>query len=170
MSSDMNANLLAFGKWLEQSAAGLMVRESLWGFQIVVAIHIVGLAFSIGLLVWFDFRLLGLGVRPSRVSDVYRQLIRWAGVGFVSMFVTGGLLFTGFATSAMANPFFRTKLALIAVAGANALVYHLVTERSGAAWDDHDRPPRAARIAGFVSIVAWFLVILCGRMMSYTMF
>ena len=166
----MGASLVTIGKWLEQSPAGLMVRESLWGFQIVVAIHIVGLAFSVGLLVWFDLRLLGLGVRPSRVSEVYRQLIRWAGVGFVSMFVTGGLLFTGFATSAMSNAFFRAKLLLIVTAGANALVLHLVTARNAALWDGQPRPPMAARVAGMVAIVVWALVILCGRMMSYTMF
>jgi len=166
----MTAQLVAIGHWLEQSPAGLLVRESLWGFQIVVAIHIVGLAFSVGLLVWFDFRLLGLGVRPSRVSAVYRQLIPWASVGFTSMFVTGGLLFTGFATNAMTNGFFRAKLLLISAAGANAIVYHLVTTRSAATWDDQDRPPFAARLAGLVSIVVWALVILCGRMMSYTMF
>ena len=164
------SDLLSFGQWLEHTSAGLMVRESLWGFQIVVAIHIVGLAFSVGLLVWFDLRLLGLGVRPSRVSVIYRQLIPWAGVGFTSMFVTGGLLFTGFATTAMTNTFFRLKLLLIAVAGANALVYHLVTTRGGAGRDDHDRLPVAARMAGLVSIVVWALVVLCGRMMSYTMF
>ena len=166
----MGTSLVTFGKWLEESPAGLMVRESLWGFQIVVAIHIVSLAFSVGLLVWFDLRLLGLGVRPSRVSEVYRQLIRWAGFGFVSMFVTGGLLFTGFATSAIGNVFFRAKLLLIAAAGANALLYHLVTEHGAPVWDEDERPPAAARLAGLVSIVVWTLVVLCGRMMSYTMF
>jgi hypothetical protein len=45
-----------------------------------------------------------------------------------------------------------------------------VTQRQSATWDDAPRPPAAARIAGLASIVLWALVILAGRMMSYTMF
>ena len=48
--------------------------------------------------------------------------------------------------------------------------YHTVTERRIAGWNDADRPPLPARIAGLTSIVVWTAVILAGRMMSYTMF
>lgn len=161
---------LTLAQWLEQTPVGLLVRESLWGFQIVVAVHIVSLAFSVGLLVWFDLRLLGVGLVRTRVSALYRQLMPWASVAFLSMFVTGGMLFTGFAANALANGYFRTKMLLLAAAAANALVYHRVTERGSAAWDAAPAPPRAARIAGLVSILIWAGVILCGRMLSYTMF
>jgi hypothetical protein len=157
-------------QWLEGSALGLMVRESLWGFQIVVAIHILGLALSVGTVVWFDLRLIGVSMTSNRISNVYRQLAPWMAVGFVLMFTTGAMLFTGYAVPAVGNAYFRVKLAAIACAGANALTYHLVTERQLAAWDAEPRPPRAARLAGFASIVLWATVILCGRMISYTMF
>jgi hypothetical protein len=66
--------------------------------------------------------------------------------------------------------YFRVKLAAIVLAGANALVYHLVTERHIAHWNDAARPPMPARLAGVISIVVWTIVIMAGRMMSYTMF
>jgi hypothetical protein len=56
------------------------------------------------------------------------------------------------------------------LAGANAIVFHVVTEKASAEWDDAPRPPAAVRAAGFASIVLWAAVILAGRMMSYTMF
>jgi hypothetical protein len=49
-------------------------------------------------------------------------------------------------------------------------VFHFVTERDRARWDDAETPPLAARLAGLVSIVLWAAVIFSGRMMSYTMF
>lgn len=162
--------MIPVARWLEQSAAGMLVRESLWGFQIVVAIHIVGLAFSVGLLIWFDLRLLGMGVVNSRVSAVYRRLATWSSPAFVSMFVSGGLLFTGFAHTALTNPFFRIKMVTLGLAATNALVYHLVTERGIAQWDHDLAPPWPARLAGLLSLICWAVVILCGRMMSYTMF
>lgn len=158
------------GQWLEQSAVGLLVRESLWGFPVVVGLHLLSVAFSVGMFLWFDLRLLGVALTSTRVSLVYRRLIPWATAGFVSSFVTGGLLFTGYATAASGNTAFRIKVAMLAIAGINAVIYHTVTERERHAWDSWEHPPRAARLAGAVSLIAWATVILCGRMMSYTMF
>ena len=86
------------------------------------------------------------------------------------MFTSGALLFVGFATKAYANMYFRIKLSAIVFAGINALVYHLVTERQIARWNDAARPPAAVRLAGIISIVVWASVVMAGRMMSYTMF
>lgn len=162
--------LLSICASLEQTSIGVYVRESLWGFPILVSAHIIGLAFSVGILIWFDLRLLGLGLRGARVSIVYRRLIGWAGFGFTSMFVTGGILFTGFATKAVGNVYFLTKMSALVLAGINAVVYHLVTERRIAEWDEQQRLPAAARVAGGISLALWVIVIFCGRMMSYTMF
>jgi hypothetical protein len=71
---------------------------------------------------------------------------------------------------AYGNFFFRLKMAALVLAGANAAVLHFVTQRSSARWDDATRPPNAARAAGLLSIALWVVVMLAGRMMSYTMF
>ena len=155
---------------LEVTRVGTMVRESLYGFPILVGTHIMGLVLSVGTLVWFDLRLLGVALQSVAVSRVYRRLIPWATCGFGVMFTTGALLFTGYASTAYQNPFFRIKMSALALAGLNALLYHLVTERGQKHWDAAERPPGAARAAGLVSIVLWAIVILCGRMMSYTMY
>jgi hypothetical protein len=160
-------------EWLEATRIGLLVRESLYGFPILVGVHILGLALSVGTLVWFDLRLLGVALQAVPVSRVYRRLIPWATAGFLVMLVTGGLLFTGYASAAVKNPFFRIKVAALTLAGVNALFYHfshLVTERGWASWDGDARPPAAARRAGMVSIALWATVILCGRLMAYTMY
>lgn len=162
--------LAQVGIWLEQSAVGLLVRESAWGFPVVVGVHILSLAFSVGMFLWFDLRLLGMALTSTRVSMVYRRLMPGATAGFVSAFITGGLLFSGYATAASSNTAFRIKLLMLGVAGLNAIVYHTVTAREGDDWDTWTHPPRAARLAGAVSLIAWTSVILCGRMMSYTMF
>ena len=156
--------------WLEATRVGVLVSESLYGFQVLVGLHILGLALSVGMLLWFDLRLLGVTLTSSAVSRVYRRLIPWATAGFLVMLVTGSLLFIGFASKAYQSPFFRIKMSALALAGVNALIYHLVTERGGQAWDGDPRPPAAARAAGMISLVLWATVILCGRIMAYTMY
>ena len=108
-SAPAAGSILSLCAWLEQTAVGVLVRESLWGFQIVVALHILGLILSVGTLVWFDLRLLGVSMRRVPVSEVYRQLAPWSAVGFVTMFVTGSMLVTAFATRAYGNPYFASR-------------------------------------------------------------
>ena len=163
-------SLMNLCMWVEGTAVGLFVRESLWGFQTLVAIHLTGLALSAGMVVWFDLRLLGVAMRGSPVSVVYRQIMPWAFGGFFVMFVTGGLLLTGAATAAYGNMYFRIKGTALLLAGVNALVYHAVTERGISRWNAAVRPPLAARMAGLISVGLWTTVILAGRMMSYTLY
>ena len=54
----------------------------------------------------------------------------------------------------------------LVLAGVNALLYHVMTERRIAEWDGRARPPGAARLAGLISIVIWAVVVLAGRMIS----
>jgi len=163
-------SILSVCEWLESTEVGVLVRESLYGFPILAAIHILGLTVSVGTLVWFDLRLAGVTMPRCPVSSLYRRLIPWTLVGFGLMFLSGLLLFTGFATKAYGNVYFRIKLTAIVLAGVNALVYHRVTERRIAHWNDAARPPMPARLAGVISIVVWTIAIIAGRMMSYTMF
>jgi hypothetical protein len=155
---------------LEASGIGVWVRESTWGFALVVGGHILGLALSVGTLAWFDLRLLGLGVVAAPVSRTFRRLMPVFTFGFISMFVTGIMLFAAYATKAYYSTLFRVKLVLILLAGANALYYHLFTEKSIAQWDTDQRVPRAARLAGACSLLLWVAIILLGRGMAYTMF
>ena len=62
------------------------------------------------------------------------------------------------------------QVAALLLAGINAAVYHTITERRLSTWDGVSRLPRAARAAGLISIAAWATVILCGRLMAYTMY
>ena len=158
-----------FLAWLEATPISLLVRESIWGFPIVVAIHIMGLMLSIGLLVWFDLRLLGASMRGYRASAMYRRLAPWMFTGFAMVMTSGLMLFAAFATAAYENLYFRVKVAAMVLAAVNAFVYHRFTERRIVEWDA-GAPPGGARIAGLVSICVWFVVIVSGRMMSYTMF
>ena len=156
--------------WLENTPVAVLVKESLWGFPILVTMHIMGVALSVGTLTWFDLRLIGIGFTGTPITQVYRRIMPWAFAGFFVMAVSGGLLFTAYATAAYGNKFFWIKMSAIALAGVNALAYHLMTEQTIAGWDSSPRPPAAARLAGLTSIVLWTIVIVMGRTLSYTMF
>jgi hypothetical protein len=163
-------SLLQLAERLEATAFSTWVRESSYGFAILVAVHLLSLTVSVGTLIWFDLRLLGFSMPAVPVSRMYRRLMPLTLVGFVLMFASGAMLLAGYATAAYGNLYFRIKLLALVIAGVNAFFYHRVTERQIAAWDQGRVPSPAARAAGLISIAVWTVVILAGRMMSYTMF
>jgi len=156
-------------QWLEDTGIGRLVRESLYGFPIVVAIHILGLTLSVGILLWVDLRMLGACLMGQRLSFVYTALSKWFVLGFVAMFLSGAALFTGFATSAYGNIYFRIKITVMVLAGINAIVFHKLV-KSLPAQSDGAIPAIPIRVAGTLSLMFWGIVIFCGRMMSYTLF
>ena len=162
--------LLEVCEWLETTAVAVAIQESLYGFAIAVAVHILGVAASVGILLWVDLRLIGVALVRRPLHEVYRALAPWFAAGFGVMLLSGTVLFAAFATAAYGNLFFRIKLLLLLLAGANALLFHRFAARSADQLADAPTPPRAARLAGFLSLAIWAGVIVMGRMMSYTMF
>lgn len=162
--------MLQFCEWLESTSLAAFVTQSSWGFSALVAAHLLGLTLSVGLIFWMDLRLVGFGLRAVPVAVLYRRIAPWMASGFVVMGLSGGALFVGYAVPAYGNGWFRLKLAALFVAGVNALVYHARTS----AWVEHAAPdeslPLSAHVAGIVSMLSWAVVILAGRMLSYTMF
>ena len=69
--------LLAFCKWLEQTAVGAAIRESLWLFPAIETMHLLGMAALVGTVGVLDLRLLGWLMRRERVKML---LIFLAGV------------------------------------------------------------------------------------------
>jgi hypothetical protein len=63
------------------------------------------------------------------------------------------------------------KLAAIVLAGVNAFFYHAYWVRQAQHYDHGGaRTPLGARLAGCVSLALWTIVILAGRMISYTLY
>jgi len=156
-------------KWLEESRLGSGLASSSYLFPLVEGTHVLALAFSVGTVIWFDLRLLGVWMQHQPVSRVFAGLKPWMLGGFAVMFATGALLFSSLATSAYVHPYFRIKIALLALAGLNVAVYTLTIDRRRYEWDDASTPPLQARIAGLVSLVLWAGVIAAGRIMAYTL-
>lgn len=157
-------------EWLETTAVAIVIRESLYGFAIAVGAHILGVAAAVGILLWVDLRLLGVALIRTPLGEVYRSLAPWFAAGFVITLLSGTALFTAFATAAYGNPFFRIKLVLLLLAGANALAFHRFAAGSADGGGSPGPPRAAARLAGALSLSIWAGVIVMGRAMSYTMF
>ena len=163
-------SFLGFCEWLGNTRGSVALHGSLRAYPILESTHVLALCLFLGLAVMFDLRLVGAAMRQVPVSQVAQRLLPWIVAGFAVMVITGALLFYGIPVKTYQNVFFRAKMILLFLAGLNALVFHAGIYRRVTAWDLDPRPPLAARIAGFASLVFWSLVVVAGRMIAYDWF
>ena len=149
---------MEFLTWLEGSALGLWVRESLWGYPIVLSSHAVGMAIVVGMVAMIDIRVLGFA-RKIPISS-FKSLFTLTWAGFALNFTSGCMLFTGDATKFFYSNTFRIKIILIVLGMIS--VWRLLRAVS----DTGDASARAKSIATF-SLLCWFGAIIAGRLVAY---
>ena len=155
-------------EWLEAMPMSTALRESIFGYPILLTSHVVSMCLIAGLLVMMDLRLTGVGNLHTPVSHIQNRLFKWQMLGLAMSVVSGGLLFYGQPMRFYGNFWFWTKNLLLLLALANAMYFHRTIYRSVAQWDNDPVPPVPARVAGALGLVLWAAVIVTGRMIAYS--
>ena len=135
-----------------------------WGWPASETAHFIGLCLLFGVVLLVDLRMLGF-LKGIPFSTLHR-LLPWGVLGFGINVVTGMLFFIGAPPDFYVNnTVFLWKLALILVAGANALYFTVFEQawRLGAG----DTPSVAAKVAAASGILMWVGVIFCGQMLPF---
>lgn len=161
----LDALVAAMGSWPLSSA----LRKSQWVYPLVNTGHVLGLALLVGAITTLDVRLLGAG-RTVALVPAAQLLIRVARVGFVLAVAMGALLFIARPADYAFNQLFQIKLLLISVALVNIYSLHRsMPWRVLMAGSDAVDGPVHPRIqfAAIVSMLAWFSVVLVGRLIGY---
>jgi hypothetical protein len=113
-------------------------------FAILEAIHVMGLALSVGAIVLVDLSLLGWRERPIA------NLERWTWAGFAVMLITGAALFLSNVSRYVHNWGFLLKIGLLAI----ALLAHFTIHR------------RATRGAAILSLALWSSVVASSKFIA----
>lgn len=153
--------------WVGASPVGEAMRGDLWLYPLIEVVHIVGFAVLVGSVIMFDLRVLGLS-KAVPVTALAHHLLRWAAVALLLIVPAGLMMFSAHPHDFASNDVFKLKLGLIAVAGANAGLFHVGVFRSVAHWDAQTSAPVIAKTQAAVSIALWISVVLCGRLLAYT--
>ena len=123
--------------------------------------------FVVGSILMVDLRLLGLAAKHHPVSRIVKEIVPWTYGACVLSVIAGLGLFITRAGHYAANPAFQIKMALLVLAGINMAVFHLVTSRGIARWDDTAATTTGARFAGGCSLLLWVGVMLSGRWIGH---
>ena len=149
--------LLPFFQWCQDSAIGLAIRESVWMFPIVEAVHLLALALIGGAVLVVDLRLAGLTLRRHSVAAVARDAHPWLLGSLAVMIATGVLLFMSEALKCYYSPPFWLKMLLLSLA-----ILHTFTLRRSVA-ETATAAPWLMKTVALVSLLLWSGVGLMGR-------
>jgi cyanate permease len=163
-------SLLAFFEQLAESQWSIDLHESQYAYSIIESIHVWTLCLFFGTVAMVDLRLLGWILPKVPFSEFGKRVLPWTVAGFIIMVITGTLLVYAIPVRTYQSIFFRTKMLLLVLAGLNLLIFHSRVFPSVAKWDVDTAPPKAARIAGALSLILWTGIVFSGRMIAYNWF
>jgi hypothetical protein len=142
---------------------GSFVTDTPWMWPTCETLHFVGLSLLCGVVFLVDLRVLGVMKGVSFAS--LHRLLPWAALGFGVNVTTGMLFFVGIPGQYIHNVAFYWKVALVMLAGANAVYFTLFDEP----WSlgPGEDAPLTAKIAAVSAMVLWVGVMYCGSMLPF---
>ncbi|MGE3959244.1 MAG: hypothetical protein AB7H96_21195 [Vicinamibacterales bacterium] len=154
-----------FVTWLQATSLSQAIVFNTWVWPIAETLHFIGLALVLGIVGFFDLRLMGFYRRISLVAA--HDLVPVALVGFALNLITGIVFLIGHPEQYVHNVAWWWKVGCLAVAGANAAAFELSVGQRTMALGDGADTPGAAKAIGFISVVAWLGVLYFGRMLPF---
>jgi hypothetical protein len=154
-----------FVEWLRATPLSQAIVFSTWVWPACETIHFIGLALVIGVVGFFDLRLIGFFKRVpvSAAGD----LMPFAIAGFLCNLTTGLVFLIGHPEQYAHNVAWWWKVGFLVLAGLNAAIFQVVVGPRTAALGEGDDTPAAAKAIGIVSLVSWLGVLYCGRMLPF---
>lgn len=151
----------ALFRWISDSALADWVVDSPYTWPALESIHFVSLCVLFGSVMTIDLRLIGFFLAPC--GRMVAFLTRLSLLAFGVNLATGILFYFGNTYKYVDNPAFEIKMLLIMAAGGNALFYKLRLSHIV----DGREVSTSSKTVGYLSLLFWSGVIVCGRMITF---
>jgi len=110
-------SMLPLFQWIEATSLAMTINNSKYAFALIESFHLLSLAVIGGAVLVVDARLLGLGFRNQKVSEVAAAARPWLIGSLIGIVLTGVLMFSSLAAGKYYyNPGFWWKMYFLAAA------------------------------------------------------
>jgi hypothetical protein len=151
--------------WIEGTWLSSTLNDIVWLWPLAESLHFIGLALVIGGSGLLDLRLLGL-FRSVPIPAI-KAFMPWAVGGFVTNAVTGIAFIIMAPHMYLLSAVWWWKAGFIALAGLNAMFFETRLSATALALEPGEDTPMPLKMVGGLSLVSWFAVLYCGRMLPY---
>ncbi len=157
------AAISAPAKELPPGGFGDYITDTKWVWPACETLHFIGLTLLMGVVLLTNLRVLGI-LKGVSFATLHR-LLPWAVLGFALNLLTGMIFFFGRSAQYTNNPVFYWKIALILVAGANALYFTMFDQP----WtlQPGDNAPALTKAMAGSALLLWIAILFCGSMLPF---
>ena len=150
---------------LENTQFSDWMRSELWGWPLVLTIHVLGTAVVIGFIVIISLRLLGL-FETIPYSSLNRLFpVVW--VAIVAQLLSGFVLWMTKPTRYVADTAFMLKLSLVIIGIVLTLYFYAMMKRGAASWDAAGTVPSRGIKFAAASLLVWCGVLVAARLTAH---
>jgi hypothetical protein len=151
--------------WVRATQLHAFVHAHTWLWPLSETLHFFGLSLLLATVGIFDLRILGMA--KSIPPAALHRLIPLGVAGYLLNVGTGILFFSGFPEQYAYNRAFHFKLAFMALAGLNMLLFYSAAFRPVKAMGPGADAPRTAKLLTGISLFSWMAVLICGRLLTF---
>jgi hypothetical protein len=148
---------------IDAAALGESIEAVKWVWPACETLHFIGLSLLLGVVFLVDLRMLGFMKHVSYMT--LHRLLPWGILGFGLNVLTGMIFFVGNSAQYTRSVPFQWKMALVLIAGANALYFTMFDE----VWTlaPEDDAPLTAKFAAGSAVFLWVAIMWCGSMLPF---
>ena len=154
--------LFNFFDQLEQSFIGEVIRNSIWMFPVIEAVHLIGLAILGGSILVGDLRLLGLLLSSKPIHYVISQTTLYLKLGLIILVSTGIPLFLSEAIKCYYSRAFWIKMSALLIG--LVFLFFIRNPMGLSAVEGNAK----LKIIGFISVSTWAIVAGSGRWIGFS--
>jgi hypothetical protein len=152
-------------EWIRATSLSRAINSNVWIWPAAETIHFIGLSLLLGVVGFFDLRLMGLFKRVP--ISAARQLLPFAVAGFALNLITGLMFLIGLPGQYAFNWVWWAKVGALVLAGLNALVFEKTIARRIVYLEPGADTPALAKAIGAISLASWLMVLYFGRMLPF---
>lgn len=154
----------SFCDWLANTPLSLTIQTILWIIPAVQTVHILCVAIVMSSVAMLDLRLIGVTGRRQSISRTVSRFVPWVWGALPVLAGTGTILIIGEPARELLNPYFRAKMAMLAVVIVITFIVQRQNKKDAAYWEARRI---AAALTGVASLLLWVGIVTAGRWIAY---
>jgi hypothetical protein len=154
----------SFCDWLSNTSVSLTIQTVMWIIPAVQTIHILCVAIVMSCMAMLDLRLIGIAGKRQPISQMVSWFVPWVWGALPVLLTTGVILIIGEPSRELLNPYFRAKMAMLAIVILITILVQRQNNKDATFWESRRA---VASFAGFASLLLWVGIITAGRWIAY---
>lgn len=159
--------LLEWAFWMQETGFSLFMVENFWNVPIAQAIHILSIGAAFGATLMTVLRINGRAGAGLTIEQTSARFVPWIRWGLLVIVISGLTMIFAEPVRNMINAVFWIKMIALIVMALISLSYIRSVRAKALAGGSGWQASGGAKSTGWVIVLLWCLIMVCGRWIAY---